>query len=695
MGDVVSYGREGAIAVLTIDNPPVNALNVIVRRCLAEGIARANADEGAEAIVIAGAGRTFPAGADIREFGKPPQTPSLPEVCQAIEDSAKPVVAALHGTALGGGFEVALAAHARVAAPDARVGLPEITLGILPGAGGTQRLPRLIGAEPSLAIMLSGRPVRADRAQALGVVDVVANGDLLEEAIDEVTAIAEGRRSFRRSSEATRGFSDPMAYQDQIQAARITAKANPVPAAAKIVDCVEAAQLLPFEAGLAFERAAFEEALRSPQANALRYMFLAERRAAKPGTPKGTALRHLTRALVIGAGTMGTGIATALLDAGLQVTLTDRTANDAEIGRDRITGSYDRAVSRQKLGNKTRDERLGRLNLGVGLDGVKTADLVIEAVVEDMEVKKAVLAEVGAGAKRGAVFASNTSYLDINALADATGRPADVLGLHFFSPAHRMRLLEVVVTDRTADDVVATGFALAKRMGKQPVRTGVANGFIGNAVLAAYQHAADLTLLDGASPYDIDDAMRAYGFPLGPYEGLDLVGLDISWTRRKRLAGTRDPALRYLALGDRLCEAGRFGQKTGRGYYRYSEGSRTGRRDDQVLMWLNEERARHGTTARNVSRDEIQERCVAAMMNAGARLVADRVAIRPSDVDVVMVHGYSFPRWRGGPMKAAQIDGVLHLYNRLRALAKKDAFWLPHPLVLEATKTAAGFEGVV
>ncbi len=694
MADPVSYARDGAVAVLSIANPPVNALSHGVREGLVAGIARANADPLVRAIVIAGTGRSFPAGADIREFGQPPRAPLLPEVCMGIEESAKPVVAALHGMALGGGFEVALAAHARVAVAEAQVGLPEINLGILPGAGGTQRLPRLVGAEPALAMMLSGKPIPAARALDLGAIDALAEGPLLPFAHAHAMALAEAGEAPRRTREVTTGFTDAATYQAHVRATRAAAEANPVPAAAKIVACVEAAQLLPFEAGLAFERAAFEEAMATDASKALRHMFMADRRAAKPGVPPGTRPREIGEVLVVGAGTMGRGIAMALLSAGLPVYLTDRTAEDVQSARDQIAASYDRAVASGRMRKSDQRARLDGLHIGVGLDGIEDADLVIEAVVEDMEVKRALFAELGAVAKPGAILASNTSYLDIDALAAASGRAPDVLGLHFFSPAHRMRLLEIVVGDQTADDTTATGFALAKRLGKQPVRAGVGDGFIGNAVLAAYRQAADLTLLDGASPYQIDAAMRAYGFPLGPYQVLDLAGLDISWARRKRLAPTRDPALRYVGLGDRLCEAGRFGQKAGGGYYLYEGQGRGGTEDPQILAWVAEERAAQGLIAQEISEQEIQERCLAAMMNAGARLLAEGIASQPGDIDVALVHGFGFPRWRGGPMMAADLAGVLHLQNLLRALSAGDGFWTPHPLVHEATKTAAGFGGL-
>ena len=694
MGDIVSYERIGDVGVITLDNPPVNALGRDLRAGIVAALEVANADPEARAIVIRAEGRTFPAGADIREFGKPPEEPWLPEVCNRIEESPKPVVAAIHGTALGGGFEIALAAHARIATRDARIGLPEVTLGILPGAGGTQRTPRLSGAQAALDLMLIGKPVPAERAKAAGLIDEIARDreDLDAQALALAAKLAASGDAPRRTRDRREGFADPVAYERAVREWREKLASSPLPAPKKIVDCVEAALLLPFEAGLEFERAAFEDLVNSPEAAALRHAFFAERRAAKPAGIEGAAPRKVERVGLIGGGLMGSGIAISMLDAGLPVVLIERDQESLQAGIERIEATYARACARGRMSEEEAGLRLARLNGALDYAALGDADLVIEAVVEDMDIKRDVFARAEAAMRPDAILATNTSYLDVNALQAACAHPERVIGLHFFSPAHVMKLLEIVVAEQTASDVVATAFALARRLGKVPVRAGVCDGFIGNRVLTAYRQAADEMLEEGATPGEIDAAMRAYGFRLGPYQVLDMAGLDISWARRKRLAAQRDPGERYVEIGDMMCELGWFGQKAGRGYYIYEEGSREGRENPDVLVLIEELRRSKGIEPRSFTQDEIQRRILAAMANEGARLVEEEIAARPGDVDVVMIHGYGFPRWRGGPMQAADQRGLLQVKKELLAMAEGNPkAWTPALIFDELIKNGMKF----
>lgn len=692
----VTYEIEGEIAVLTVANPPVNALSGPVRQGLDQGLKQALADPAIRAILLMGAGRTFPAGADISEFDKPPfAEPWVPELCNRIEASDKLVIAALHGTALGGGFEIALAAHYRVALKDTRFGLPEVTLGLLPGAGGTQRTPRLGGAKVALDLMLSGRPVLAQSEAGRAFFDAVYEEDLRGHAIGYAARLIEDKAPIRRTRDARDGFADPMAYQQAIAERRKSLEGKPEIAPREILRCVEAAALLPFDIGLEFESSAFTGLLQGDQSKALRHAFFAERRAARIPEAQSGRPREVHQIGLLGGGLMGAGIAIACLDAGYRVTLLERDSDALAAGLARINAIYDRAVSRGRLSQARRDARLERLDATLDMRELAEADLVIEAVIEDIEVKRQVFASLGAVTKPGAVLVSNTSYLDVNEFADASGREADVLGMHFFSPAHVMRLVEVVVTDKVSADAVATVVAVARRLRKIPLRSGVTDGFIGNRLLSAYRTASEYMVEDGATPYEIDKAMRAFGMKLGPFEVSDMAGLDIAWARRKRLAPTRDPEMRYVAIADYLCEMGRLGQKTGSGYYLYEAGSRAGKPDPDVLRLIEEERAAMGIKPRKFTTAEIQRRCLAAMANEGARLLREGIAVRPSDIDVVMIHGYGFPRWRGGPMKAADLIGLMELRLSLQDYAREDAvFWAPDPVFAELEKNGETFESL-
>ncbi|GAB4385456.1 FAD-dependent oxidoreductase [Albidovulum sp.] len=682
---------EDGVAVLTIDNPPVNALSAAVRAALLRGLETAFADPSVRAVVLVAAGRTWPAGADIREFGKPPAAPWLPEICDRIAAAPKPVIAALHGHALGGGLELALAAQVRLADQAARLGLPEVTLGLLPGAGGTQRLPRLIGAGAALRMMLGGQPVTAESAEKMGLVDAVVPGRVDVAALRLARSHATGETALPTAADRAL-HRDGRAWMAAVAQARRDLGERGLPAPARIVDCVEAALLLPEAEGFAFERAAFEDLLATPESAGLRHAFLAERAAARQPDLQGIAPRPLSRVGIVGGGLMGAGIAMALLRAGFDVTLVEESTEALTAALARISASHDRAVARGQLSAEAREREWDRLSGTTQLIELEDADLVIEAVFEDEAVKRLVFADLGRVTRPGAILATNTSYLDVARIGEASGRPEDVIGLHFFSPAHVMRLVEVIPTDRTRPEVLATAFALARRMGKIAVRAANSEGFIGNRILTACRTAADFLVEDGASPYQVDRAMVAWGFPLGPYQVLDLAGHEISWARRKRAAARRAPGARHVAIPDRICEAGWLGQKAGRGYYRYPEGSRRGEEDPEVLALIEAERARKGIVARPVGSAEIHRRLLAAMANEGARLLEEGVARRPSDIDVVMITGYGYPRWRGGPMHDADQAGLLSLRNALRDYAREDAaFWTPAPLWDELIKNGRRF----
>ncbi|WP_044531289.1 3-hydroxyacyl-CoA dehydrogenase NAD-binding domain-containing protein [Herbaspirillum sp. B65] len=696
----VHRARQGAILVVTIDNAPVNALGVAVRRGLLAAIEDGEADAGVAAILLTGAGRNFIGGADIREFGKPPQAPLLTELCNRIEACSKPVLAAIHGAALGGGLEVALAAHYRLVLANARLGLPEVQLGLLPGAGGTQRTPRLIGAQAALDMMLTGRHLSAKEALALGLVDRLAAGESAEQAraagLRELQALVQMGLPVRRSRDGL-ALADTVATQAAIAAARAEAskKSRGLFSPHKIIDAVEAATTLPFDEGLALERQFFLQCLDSPQRAGLIHAFFAEREVQKAPETRNAQPRRIERIGVVGGGTMGAGIAVAVLDAGLPVTMIER--DDAALARARahVEKIYDAQVVRGRLTPEARSAVLARLHGSTRYEDLAAADVVIEAVFEDLAVKQAVFAELDRVCQPGAVLATNTSYLDIDAIAASISRPADVIGLHFFSPANVMKLLEIVVPRQVASDVVATAFALAKRLRKVPVRAGVCDGFIGNRILAVYRQAADTLMEDGASPYEIDQAVRDFGFAMGPYQVVDLAGGDIGWATRKRRAATRDPRARYVHIADRLCERGWFGQKSGRGFYRYPDGPRSGTPDPEVLALIDEERARAGITPRSFSQEDIQRRYLAAMINEGANVVHQRIALRPLDVDVTFLYGYGFPRHRGGPMKYADMIGLPEVLADIRAFAAEDAlFWTPSPLLLELVERGANFDSL-
>ncbi|OZI68089.1 3-hydroxyacyl-CoA dehydrogenase NAD-binding domain-containing protein [Bordetella genomosp. 1] len=692
----VQARRHDDLLVLTLDNPPVNALCAAVRRALRDAVAAAQSDPAVAAILILGAGRQFSAGADIREFGQAPQPPSLPEVLDLIEASAKPVFAALHGHALGGGLELALAAHYRIALAGTRLGLPEVTLGLLPGAGGTQRAPRLMGAAAALDLMLGGQPLAAERARQAGLLDAVIEGEthtLEAQAIAWASARLKAGAGPRPTRDA-QGLADAAATRAALEAAdaRNARQARGLSAPPRIVDAVRVALELPFEAGLKREREHFLACVASPQRAALVHAFFAEREAARVPGLDGAQPLDLHVCGVVGGGTMGAGIAVSLLDAGLRVVMVEQDDTALARGLARVEQVYALLEEKGRMGADQKAGRMARITGATRYEALAEADLVIEAVFEDMAVKRSVFRELDRVARADALLATNTSYLDVNEIAAATKRPQSVIGLHFFSPANIMKLVEVVVGAATGPQALATGLALARRLGKTAVRAGVCDGFIGNRILAVYRQAADLMLEDGASPYEIDAAVRDFGYPMGPYQMAELAGGDIGWATRKRRAATRDPALRYVQIPDRLCERGWFGQKTGRGFYRYADGARQGTPDPEVLAIIAAERARAGVQPQAFGADDIMRRYLAAMVNEAARVLAEGIALRPSDIDVVFLRGYGFPRHLGGPLFHADRIGLPRILQDIRRFAPQDRrFWQPAPLLVALAESGRDF----
>ncbi len=679
MTDAIGYERIGDIAVLKAQNPPVNALGYDIREGLLAGIERAEKD-GAKAVLIYGDGRTYFAGADITEFGKPPRGIFLPDLCTRIESSPLLVVSALHGTALGGGLEVALGSHYRIAVPSARVGLPEVLIGVMPGAGGTQRLPRLIGVEASVDVITSGRQVGAKEALELGILDRIEEGEPREIGLAYTQELLESGATRRPVSE----MPAPEAVDFDALYETVLKKGRGLLAPAVAVRGIQACCELPFDEGMKRERELFMELMNTDQRQGMIHAFFSERAVSKLPELKGVAPRELASIGVIGGGTMGAGIATAALLSGLPVVMLEMTEEAAEAAKGRIAGNLQGALKRGKISEAQFTQLTEQaLTLAVDYDALSDVDLVIEAVFEEMSVKKVVFGKLDAVCKKGAILASNTSYLDVNEIAASTSRPEDVIGLHFFSPAHVMKLLEIVVADKTALDVVATGFALGQRLKKISVRAGVCDGFIGNRILATYRKAADHMVLDGASPYQIDKALTDFGFAMGPFAVADLAGLDIGWAVRKRKrAEGMDPRDRDSEYMDKVCEAGNFGQKTGKGYYVYEAGKRGGTPNPEISDLIAAERAAKGITPRAFTDEEIVTRYMAAMVNEAAKVVGEGIARRPLDVDMTLLFGYGFPRYRGGPLKWADIEGLDKVLATVKAGAQDDSyFWDPAPLL--------------
>lgn len=677
------YTVTDGIAVITIDNPPVNAMSPGVPDAIIAGIKQANADPAVAAIVLRGGGAGGIAGADIRMFGKPwpADKASLRDVITAIEASGKPAVAALRSQTLGGGLEIALGCHYRVAAPDAAVGQPEVKLGFPPGAGGTQRLPRLAGLEAALAMIVDGNPVPARQANALGVIDAVIDGDLRAGAVAFASArVAAGGPHLLARDKAIEA--KDKAWFDA-KRAEIAKKARGQKAAVACADCVEAAVNLPFDQGIKREREIFEACMMSAESAALRHVFFAERAASKvPGIAKDTQTTPIAGAAVIGSGTMGSGITMCFADAGIPVTILDSNAAQLERGIGNIRKNYEATASKGRLTAADVEKRMGLITPVTSYDALKTADIIIEAVFEEMPVKKQVFAALDKVAKPSAILASNTSYLDVNEIAAALpGRAGKVLGLHFFSPANVMRLLEVVRTSSASPETLATALMLGKKLRKLPIVAGVCHGFIGNRMLSGYLREAEFLLEEGASPSQVDKAITDFGMPMGPFAVKDLAGLDIGYRNRKAFAHLRDPKKRTSSVDDRLNEMGRLGQKSGSGYYRYEAGSRTPVPDPVVDQVIAEAAKAAGIARRNIGAEEMVARCLYPLVNEGARVLEDGMALRASDIDLVWINGYAFPAWRGGPMHWADTTGLKTIVDRIKTFAKSHDYWEPAPLL--------------
>jgi 3-hydroxyacyl-CoA dehydrogenase len=684
-----SYEQRGAVAVITLDNPPVNGLGYSTRVEFAQQVERAWAETQVKAIVVAGAGKVFSGGADIREFGSPKAVaePHLLSLIKLLEASPKPVVAAVHGTCMGGGLELALGCHYRVAAPGTNVALPEVKIGLIPGAGGTQRLPRVLGVETALNMIVSGEPVKSEVLFGLPgqkLFDRLIEGDLLAGACNFAEEVADVRPlKLVRDMKATDPDAD--AY---FGFARNTAKAmaKNFPAPAKCVDAVEASVKRKFDDGLAFERDTFMALMITPECRALRHAFLGERAASKiPDVPESTPVRPIAKVAVIGAGTMGGGIAMNFLNAGVPVTLLETKQDALDRGVATIRKNYDAQVKKGKLKQDKLDARIALLSTTLSYDGIRDADLVIEAVFEEMGVKEQVFKALDEVMKPGAILASNTSTLDVDRIASFTKRPQDVVGMHFFSPANVMKLLEVVRGEHTAKDVLATVMGVAKKIKKTAVVSGVCDGFIGNRMIEQYSRQAGFLLEEGCTPQQVDQAVEKFGFAMGPFRMGDLAGNDIGWAIRKRRY-LEKPQMRYSKTADLLCEMGRYGQKTGAGWYDYAAGKRDAIPSAAVIEMIDQHRKTLGVTPRKISDDEIVHRLVYALVNEGAKILEEGIASKASDIDMVYLTGYGFPLHRGGPMCYADTQGLFNVVQAMKRFAQNPlddaSFWQPAPLLV-------------
>ena len=698
MSDLVTVTNRDGVAIITLQSPPVNGLGFAVRSGLQAALEAATADDAVDALVVTGAGKMFSGGADIREFGHspPPGTPHLPMVIDAIEASEKPVVAAIHGFALGGGLELALGCHVRLAAAGTRVALPEVTLGIVPGAGGTQRLPRLIGVPAALEVVVGGSMVPAARARTLGILDDVIEGDVVDAAVTHARRMVDKRMSIRRASATDDRVVETRGKPEVFEAfkKKMARRARGFEAPYACVECIEAAANLPYAKGTAKEREIFVELLASDQSKAQRHAFFAERQVAKiADVPKDTPLRPVKTAAVIGCGTMGGGIAMNFANAGIPVTVFEVSQEALDKGLGVIEKNYAATVSKGRLSQENMDTRLGLISSTVSYDDLSDADVVIEAVFEDMALKREVFGQLDAACKPEAILATNTSTLDVDEIASATSRPDKVIGTHFFSPANVMKLMENVRGAQSSDETIATIMKLSKTIGKIGVLVGICDGFVGNRMLYAYRRQADFLLEEGALPDQIDRVIYDFGMPMGPYAMGDLAGLDVGWRIRQRQAATRPAHLRYSTVADRVCELGRFGQKTSAGWFRYDPGSRTPIPDPVVNELVLQVSADNGFIRREVSDQEILERCMYPLINEGAKILEEGLAQRASDIDVIWMYGYGFPRYRGGPMFWADLVGLGTIYDMMRRLHDEHGdYWLePAPLLKQLAEQGRGF----
>ena len=677
-----AYELHGAVAVITLANPPVNSLGYDLRASIVADVDRANADPAVSAIVLAGSARAFSGGADIREFDsrKWMLEPTLPTVIRVLEDSRKPVVAAIGGVCMGGGLELALAAHFRVATPDASIALPEVKLGLIPGAGGTQRLPRLIGIEAAANFIVAGNPVPAETFRGTLLFDELIAGDLRAGALAFATKVVAERRPHRRVRDLSVDYPNHQAYFQFLRNS-VRAMAGHFPAPLKCLDALHAAVVKSFDEGIAIEGRVIGELIVSPESRALRHAFEAERAATKiPDVPVETPTRRIDRVGIVGAGTMGGGICMSFIDAGIPVVLLETNQATLDKGIGAIRKNYEGGLRKGKLTPQALEERMALVTGTLAFPDLKSCDLVIEAVFEDIAAKEAVFKELDRVAKRGAILATNTSTLDVDQIADFTTRPQDVVGMHFFSPANVMKLLEVVRGAATARDVLATVMRLAKRIRKTAVVAGACDGFIGNRMIGKYCHMADSLMIAGATPWQIDRTLEKWGMAMGPFRMADLAGNDIGWAIRKRRYHDHPPTVPNLA--DRLCELGRFGQKVGQGWYLYQPGNRSAIPDPVIERMLEDYRRELGVTPRPIPEEEIIQRCIYALVNEGARILDEGIAARASDIDMVYLAGYGFPAHRGGPMFYADLIGLYNVARSMRAFAAEgDGFWQPARLI--------------
>jgi 3-hydroxyacyl-CoA dehydrogenase len=699
MSDIVSTAVQDGIAVISIDNPPVNALSPEVIDGLAAAVAGAQRDPAVKALVVVGAGRTFIAGADIKgleamAWGAESGAPDMHDTLALIENGPKPVVMALHGTALGGGLEVAMAGHYRVAVADAQMGQPEVNLGIIPGAEGTQRLPRLVGVEKAIEMCVTGKPVKAPDALRTGLVDKIVEGELIAGAVAFAREIA-GRDSHPRTRDRDDKLPSADALPALVAAGRELAKKTRrnMEAPRAVVDAVEAAATLPFDEGRIRERGIFFDCVKSEQSKALIHAFFAERGVAKvPGIPKDAPAAAINTVAIVGAGTMGGGIAMACVNAGLKVVMIDAAPDQVAAGMARIRSNYDTSVKRGRFTPEAVEERIGRIRTQVGYGGVDAADVIIEAVFENLELKKQIFSELDVLARPDAILATNTSTLDIDQIASVTSRPAQVIGLHFFSPANVMRLLEIVRGTATSTKTIASALAFAKRLGKVGVVVGNAPGFVGNRMMFPYMYEAQFIAEEGATPEQVDRALTDFGMAMGIFAVDDMAGLDVAWRVRQELHQFSQPGDRKPLVADALCEMGRFGQKTGSGWYRYGD-DRKPIHDLEVVALIERLASAAGITRRPFTSDEIIERTIYALINEGARVLEEGVALRAADIDAIYVNGYGFPAYRGGPMFYADRVGLAKIHDRVSAFHRElGERWAPAPLLARLAREGTTFK---
>ena len=697
MSEVTKYSQRGAVAVIAIDRPPVNGLGHAVRKSLVEHLTEALGNDEVEAIVIHGDGRMFSAGADIKEFGSELafKQPLLTELIDMVEEAGKPVVAAIHGVAAGGGLELALGCHYRLAATDARLGLPEVTLGIIPGAGGTQRLPRLVGVTAALDLIVQGKLNPAAKAHDIGLVDELFEGDAADAGVAYarkiIAAGSDPRRTRDRNERVEAARGKPEIFKEYRLGVRKKARGMEAPLAA--IESIENAVNLPFDEGIAKEREIFDRCVASDQSKAMRHAFFAEREVRKiPDVPKETPTRDIRVVGVIGCGTMGQGISMAFANAGIPVKVLEVSQEALDAGLEKIEKSYDSSVEKGRISREERDRVVSMIVGTLEYADLAAVDLVVEAVFEDMDLKRTVFAKLDEVCRSGAILATNTSTLDINEIAATTSRPGDVIGLHFFSPAHIMRLLEIVRGDKTEADVIATAVGLAKTLRKTGVLVGVCEGFVGNRMLLAYLREASFLLEEGALPQQVDKAILDFGFPMGPFTMLDMAGLTVGYLIRQHQAPARPAGERYSDIEDRIVEMDRLGQKTGAGWYKYEAGDRAPVPDPEIEKMIIETSASLGIERREISDQEIVERCLYPLVNEGAKILEEGIAIRSSDIDVVWLYGYGFPRHRGGPMFWAGLIGTKTVHDKLVELeAEHSDRMKPADLLKKLAEGGKGF----